>query len=53
VRAEAKQALTPTDYVVSVAGDPSLAPLLAKFGDVRVVDPEHGFTTTSTLPKAP
>ncbi len=53
VRVEAKDVLTPTDVVIVVAGDPSLAPTLAKLGDVRVVDPEKGFVTTSTVPKAP
>lgn len=53
VRAEAKLVLVPTDAVIVVAGDASLAPTLAKLGPVRVVDPEQGFATTSTLPKSP
>jgi zinc protease len=51
VRAEAKEVLSPDDVVIAVAGDPSLATTLAKWGAVRVVDPEKGFSTISTLPK--
>lgn len=53
VRAEAKRLLSPDSVVIAVAGDPSLAPTLAKWGAVRVVDPERGFATISTMPKAP
>jgi zinc protease len=40
--------------LVVVAGDAEvIAPPLARFGEVTVVDPEHGFAVTKTIPQHP
>ncbi len=53
VRAIATQTLSLDNIVIAVAGDPSLAQPLRRFGKVRVVDPEKGFATVETLTADP
>lgn len=49
----AKKLYTPNDALIVVAGDADvIAPELAKFGEVTVVDPEKEFRTMKTLPQA-
>ncbi len=48
VRAIASKQLPAEGWVVAVAGDPTLAAPLRRFGAVRVVDPEDGFKTVTT-----
>lgn len=46
--------LDPTDALIVVAGDADLlAQPLARFGPVRVVDPEHELATLRSLPRTP
>jgi zinc protease len=53
VRAIAAERLTSKNLVISVAGDASLAQPLRRFGPVRVVDPEKGFSTVEELSRDP
>lgn len=50
VNAMAAARLKGQSVIIAVAGDPSLAKPLTHFAKVRVVDPEKGFATISTLP---
>ena len=51
--AVAPQMFHPDRALVVVAGDADVvAPMLARFGDVTIVDPEHEFQTLKTLPKS-
>jgi predicted Zn-dependent peptidase len=53
VRSTAATKFAPAGYVLAVAGDPSLAAPLRRFGSVKIVDPENGFAVVETLPADP
>jgi predicted Zn-dependent peptidase len=54
VEGAARRLYTPTRSLIVVAGDAEvIAPALARFGEVTVVDPEREFKTMRTIPQEP
>jgi len=53
VRTVATESLAGKGAIIAVAGDPSLAASLRRFGPVRVVDPEKAFATVEELTHDP
>jgi predicted Zn-dependent peptidase len=51
--AAAPRMFHPDRAVVVVAGDADVvAPMLTRFGDVTIIDPEHDFQSVKTLPRS-